>query len=50
MEPVAAPSVTSWLDRLQEADPEVAQSCSAALTYLLTDLKHLQQPLAVGEG
>ena len=37
MDLVAPPSATSWLDKLQEAGPEFAKFCSAALTYLLAD-------------
>ncbi|MCH8921188.1 MAG: hypothetical protein IIA23_10875 [Chloroflexi bacterium] len=50
MEPVAAPSVTSWLDKLQEADPEAADSCSAALTYLLADRGRVFSGMFIAPG
>ncbi len=50
MEPVAVPSVTTWLDKLQEANPEVAESCSAALTYLLADRSRVFSGMLIAPG
>ncbi len=50
MEPVAALSVTSWLDKLQEPDTEVAESCSAALTCLLADRSHVFSGMFIAPG
>ena len=50
MEPIAAPFVTSWLDKLQEADPEVAESCCAALTYLLADRSRVFSGMFIAPG
>ena len=50
MEPVAVPSVTSWLDKLQEANPEVAESCSMALTYLQANRSRVYRGMFIAPG